>query len=191
MKHTRTIRSLLGAGAAVLLSACIPSVNPFYTTKDIHFDAALVGEWQQKDDNKESWKFERADNQGYKLTVTETGHKTATCDACLFKLKDELFLDIIPNDCKFSDEQADVVSAALFPGHLLVWVSLSGSELKLAFFDFDWLEKYLTEHPEALAHHREQKRLLLTAETPALQRFVLQHLGEGQLFQKPADFARR
>ncbi len=177
---------------AVLLSwGCIPSVNPFYTAKDIQVDARLVGEWQQKDDSKESWKFERGEDRSYKLTVTEKGNKTGTCDARLFKLKEELFLDIIPNDCKFAEEQADLVSAALFPGHLLVRVSLSDSGLKLAFFDFDWLEKYLKEHPDSLGHRVEAKRILLTAGTTELQAFVLKHLGEDELFQKPTDFVRR
>ena len=188
--HTLKIRAIAGT-AAVFLTACIPSVNPFYTAKEVRFDTQLLGEWQEKDDSKESWKFERGNDQNYKLTVTEKDNKQGTCDAVLFKLKNQLFLDIIPNDCKFAEQQADLVSASVFPGHLLLRISLLGSELKLALFDFDWLEKYLKEHPSALAHHLEGKRILLTAGTPELQRFVLQHLGEGELFQKYSEFVRR
>ncbi len=191
MKSTTTIKTLAAGGLmAALLTACIPSVNPFYTVKDVHFDPGLLGEWQQKADDKETWKFERGDDQNYKLTVTEKENKRGTCDAVLFKLKNELFLDIIPNDCNYAEQQAELVSASMFPGHLLARVSLSGSKLKLAFFDFDWLEKYLQAHPSALGHHAEAKRILLTAGTPELQRFVLQHLGEGELFQKYSEFAR-
>ena len=66
------------AGAVVLFSACIPSVNPFYTSKDVVFDARLLGEWQEKGKSNEDksdigdvWKFEKADTNAYKLTVTE------------------------------------------------------------------------------------------------------------------------
>ena len=56
----------------------------------------------------------------------------------------------------------------------------------LAFCDYDWVDQYLEENPGALAHHREAKRILLTADTRDLRRFVLEHLREGELF-KPAD----
>src|SRR5258708_27844960 len=170
MKSTKSINALFAAGAVVtLLSACIPSVHPFFMAKDMRFDPQLLGKWQQKDDSDGTWKFERAEDESYKLTVTEKGNKKSTCDAHLFKLKEELFLDIIPNDLKLAEDQADLVGAAVFPGHLLVRIGLSGSQLKLTFFDFDWVEKYLKEHPTALAHHLEHKRILFTAETQKLQ----------------------
>jgi len=53
---TRNLITL--ALTALLFSACIPSVNPFYTTKDVVFDARLLGEWQAKDTmDQECWKF--------------------------------------------------------------------------------------------------------------------------------------
>jgi hypothetical protein len=63
--------------------------------------------------------------------------------------------------------------------------------LKVASTDFGWLEKHLTASPKALAHHVEDKRLLLTADTRALQRFVLKHLGDGELFEKPTVMVRK
>lgn len=72
-----------------------------------------------------------------------------------------------------------MVGAAVFPGHLLIQVPQLGPNLKLAFFDYDWLAKFLEKHPKAIAHHFEEKRAVLTATSAALQRFVLKHLGEG------------
>ncbi len=73
----------------------------------------------------------------------------------------------------------------MFPGHLLVRVWQLEPELKLALFDFDWLKKHLEKNPEALAHRTENGSILLTAETRALQKFVLKHLADGELFDKP------
>ena len=197
------IRNLIvPAAAAVLFCSCIPSVNPFYTDKDVVFDARLLGEWQDKDkkDNPEVWKFEKSGDQAYLLTVTEKKDKQdkqGKFDARLFKLKQELFLDLIPGDCDYATNQADLVASAMFPGHLLVRVPQIEPELKLAFFDFDWLKKFLEKNPRALAHHAEGKtgkddgRLLLTAGTRDLQRFVLKHLGEGELFDKPGEMVRK
>jgi hypothetical protein len=79
----------------------------------------------------------------------------------------------------------------MYPGHLLVRVPQIEPELKLAFFDFGWLQKYLEKNPDELAHHREGDRLLLTADTRDLQEFVLKHLGEDELFEKPDEMIRK
>jgi hypothetical protein len=181
------------AGTAALLCSCIPSVNPFYTDKDIVFDSRLLGEWQEKDskDEPQVWKFEKADDKAYQLTVIEKGNKEGKFSAHLFRLKNNEFLDLIPTECNYATNQADLVGCAAFPGHLLVRVWQVEPELKLAFFDFDWLQKHLKKNPKALAHHKEDDRILLTAETRALQKFALKHLAEGELFDKPGEMVRK
>ncbi|MCL5096714.1 MAG: hypothetical protein M1608_04140 [Candidatus Omnitrophica bacterium] len=179
--------------AMFLFAACIPSVDPFYTDKDVVFDTLLLGEWQDKDNsnNSHAWTFEKAGDKDYKLTVREKEGKQGQFDARLFKLKDKCFLDIIPTDCSFATNQVDLVGACMFPGHLLLRVSQIEPELKLAFLNFDWLAKYLGEHPKALAHHQEEKRIILTATTSDLQAFVLEHLGEGELFSEQGVMVRK
>jgi hypothetical protein len=187
-------RSLIATlGAAALLCSCIPSVNPFYTEKDVVFDARLLGEWQKKDksDNPEIWKFEGTTNKTYTLTITDQKGRQGQFNAHLFQLKQEHFLDLIPDDCKYATNQADLVAASMYPGHLLVRASQFEPGLKLAFFDFDWLQKYLEKNPKALAHHREGDRLVLTAGTRDLQKFVLKHLGKDELFEKPDEMVRK
>jgi hypothetical protein len=190
MKYRNLIVSL---GAAALLCSCIPSVNPFYTDQDIVFEPRLLGTWQDKDkaDHPDVWKFVSATNKTYRLTVTEKEGKQGEFIACLFRLKHEYFLDLIPADCNYATNQAELVAFSMFPGHLLVRVPQIEPELKLAFFDFDWLQKHLEKNPKALAHHREDDRLLLTAGTRDLQQFVLQHPGEGELFAKPDTMVRQ
>jgi hypothetical protein len=189
----KTHNLIIVAGAAVLLCSCIPSVNPFYTDSDLVFDSRLLGDWQEKDSKEEPqlWKFEKADDKACTLTVTEKENKQGKFKAHLFKLKQEYFLDLIPADCNYATNQADLVAFSMFPGHLLVRVSQLEPELKLAFFDFDWLKKYLEKNPKALAHHKENDSIVLTAGTRELQRFVLKHLGEGELFAKPGEMVRK
>ena len=184
-------KNLVGIGVSMLLfGACIPSVQPFYTEKDVVYDARLVGEWQSKDESdRETWKFEKSDEKGYKLVVVDKGGKKGEMNARLFKLKDELFLDLIPKDYEFAPDQAEIVAAAMFPGHLLMHVSQIEPSLRLALCDFDWLAKFLEEHPDALAFQKEDKRVLLTAQTKDLQAFVTKHLEE--LFDKQSEFERK
>ena len=179
------------AGAAVLLVACIPSVYPFYTDKDVVTDQGLVGEWREKDNtnNPEMWKFEQSTNNAYKLTVEEHG-KTGEFSAHLFKLKQEQFLDLIPSKCEFATNQADLVNFSVFAGHLIARMPQVEPNLKLAFCDFEWLQKYLEKNPSALAHHVEDNSIVLTADTRDLQKFVLKHLGTNELFKEYGEMVR-
>jgi hypothetical protein len=179
------------AAAGLLLSACIPSINPFYTDKDVVFEKKLLGEWQEKENPGEpqNWNFEESKDKAYKLTVTEKGGKQSEFEAHLFKLKQDYFLDIMVTE--IGTNVADLAKVSLIPGHLLLRISQFDPELKLAMTDIDWLDKYLKEHPKALAHHRDVERVFLTAETPDLQSFVQKHLGEDELFGKPGEMIRK
>ena len=175
------------------LAGCIPSVHPFYTEKDVAYDQRLVGEWAAKDESSDPqvWKFEPNEQKAYKLTVTEKAGKQGEFKAHLFKLKENYFLDILPTECHFDTNQADITTYSLIAGHLVLRVSQLEPDLKLAFFDFDWLQKHLEKNPKALAHHKEEDRFVLTADTLELQAFMLKHLGDDELFQKPAELTRK
>jgi len=186
-------RNLIAFGAtAILLAACIPSVNPFYTDDDLVADPHLVGEWQEKGNTNDPdvWKFEPLTNKVYQFTVTEKG-KTGSFSARLFKLKHEQFLDLTPNDCNYASNQSELVAFSMFPGHLLMRVGQIEPELKFAGCDYEWLQKFLKKNPKALAHHIESDRIVLTADTRDLQKFVLKHLGTNELFPHYGEMTRR
>jgi hypothetical protein len=178
------------AAAAALLSACIPSLQPFYTEADLVAESPLAGAWQlANDDNKEVWTFEQTGTGAFSLSIVQQekdkAEKTGKLSAHLFRLEGKLFLDLIPSDCDFADDQIELVSMATFPGHLLARVyELDATKVRLAFFDWDWLQKHLEANPQALAHHRDGDRIILTAAPADLQRFVLAHLGDDELFEK-------
>ena len=85
-----------------------------------------------------------------------------------------------------ADTEAMLAGFTLIPGHVLLRVTQIGPELRFAFAERDWLEKFLKEHPSALAHHRESASdvIFLTAPTADLQKFVREHLADGELFGK-------
>jgi len=190
----KTSKWVIAAAGGLFLAACIPSVNPFYTSKDIVFEQKLVGCWQDKEakDNPQTWTFEAGPEKSYKLTVVEDGgDKSGEFSAHLFSLKQTLSLDIVPTDCKYATNIAGITEASMFPGHLLFKVAAIQPELKLAVTDYEWLEKFLEKNPNALAHHLEDKRILLTASTSELQQFILAHVGEGELFKDPGVMERK
>jgi hypothetical protein len=185
---TKHLVSLLGTLA--LLCSCIPSVNPYYTPKDAVFDARLLGTWRERDaqGQPQIWEFKHGRGKSCELTVIEPPGKRGQFTAQLFALKREQFLDIQPTGSAYPPDQAGLVGAAMFPGHLLLRVTQLEPELKLAACDYDWLEKFLEQNPRALAHRRDNNRTLLVADTRDLQRFVLKHINE--LFKQPGVMIR-
>jgi len=177
------------ASVAALLTACIPSVNPFYAEKDVVFDPRLLGVWGNPDDADKSWRFEVATNKTYRLIVSEEKGKRGEFAAHLFKLKGHTFLDVTPTKVELREDQVEMIGAALIPGHLVLRVRGIEPELKLDWVDWDWLKKHLEVNPRALKHRvTAAESIVLTAETRDLQRFVLKHLRDGELFKvEPPD----
>lgn len=181
------------AAATLLLAVCFPSVHPYYTEKDLVFEPRLVGDWCEKEKEQESavWRFVKKDDLSYDLTIREKDGKEGQFVARFFKLKGESFLDLIPAKCDYVETQAEIVACAMLPGHLLVRVVQTDAELGFAFFDWDWLDKLLKENPQALAHLRQDDRVVITAPTKALQRFVLKHVGQGEMFDDLQPMVRK
>jgi hypothetical protein len=170
--------SQITAGLALmtLLAGCIvTSVYPYYTAKDVLFNSALVGSWAKAGSTNaanEHWQFAKLEGQAYLLTVQEEEKRTEF-DARLFQLKGRLFLDCCPR------ERPDYS----LPPHYLLRVTRIEPTLELKGLDYDWLKKLLEKDPKVLRHLLVPKRigesgegnLVLTADTPTLQRFVLKH----------------
>jgi hypothetical protein len=170
------IKIITGPALITLLAGCVvTSVYPFYTTKDVVFDPALVGTWAETSSTNaagEHWEFEKAEGQAYKLIIREPEKRTEY-DAHLFKLNDGLFLDLYPRDRPENS----------LPLHYLLKVNRIEQTVEVDMLDYDWLQKLIEREPEAIRHMVVPKKLgdsgdgdlVLTAETAQLQKFILKH----------------
>lgn len=166
------------------LSACIPSVHPYYRTSDLVFEPAVLGAWRAtEDDEWEQWTFTRHDETGYAIAIVSSEGKSGRLLGRLFTLGGRRYLDLIAEDVKYADTQHDLISVSLVPGHLLARLDQDAAGIRLAFFDFEWLGDYLKAHPDEIAHRAENESPVLTATTAELQRFVLAHAGDDELFE--------
>jgi hypothetical protein len=190
MKNSRLHpgRSTAIAALAVLLGACVPSLHPFFTERDLISDETLPGRWQHGDN---AWEFSAGEGQALRVTLSEgppARRKMASFVGHLFQLGGHPFLDLVPDKLELAAGQSELVKAALIPGHLLIRVRTVGAKRQLLWCDPSWVDRYLASNPRALAHRRSGKTLALTAPTPELQAFVLAHLGDGQLFGRQSDW---
>jgi hypothetical protein len=178
------------ASTAVLAGCVVTSVYPFYTVKDVVFDPALLGAWAEADSTNaanEHWRFEKAENEAYVLTVHEVDKHTEF-DAHLFKLRGVLFLDLLPRERPDNS----------LPLHYLLKVNRIAPSLDWTLLDYDWLSKLVEKDPKAIRHMLVPKKLgetgngdfVLTADTAELQRFILKHVNTQGAFP-PGKAMRR
>lgn len=160
--------------AAWMIAGCIPCLYPIYTEKDIRYDPALLGTWSEEGD-KPSWVFTEGENHSYRLVFTDGEDRVATFTVHLVDVRGTQFLDLVPTEADIDLNELLVWN--LVPVHTFMRVDEIGPRLKLVFMDVDWLTQHLEKHPCVLKHHElEDERILLTARTRALRRFIFKHL---------------
>ena len=186
---SRCLATLIGV-FSLSLAGCVPSVYPLYTAKDLIFDPALIGVWQE-DGEEDSWTFTRLDDTSYRLVVKE-GDKTAPFDVHLVRLGAYRFLDMTPHEDGLQELVPDIYRMSLIAGHMILKVSQVEPALQMAFLDPDWLGKRLKARPAEIAHiMRGDTDVVLTAPTPDLQRFISQHAGDKEAFGESSNLKKK
>jgi hypothetical protein len=180
------------AGLVFLAGCVVVSVYPYYTTKDIVTDKALVGTWAEEGETnvlEKHWQFSATNGQAYVLIVRE-GEETTEFTARLFKLKNGRFIDAEP-----VKREGDFI-----PPHYLLQVhQLNAKELQMSVMDHEWLKQHLQQNPSSIAHlwldpeagSQSTGRLVLTADTAKLQSFVLKYAADTNAFVKVFKMVRR
>jgi hypothetical protein len=168
----KSLAVLVGALAATLAGCVVTSVCPYYTQEDLVSEPALLGKWTNTKNPNEVWSFAQIGPFAYRFTLIDSS-KTTVMEAHAFKLKGQLFLDI------FSLEQ----DYHVIPAHYLLKVTQLEPTLQLAELNDSWLKELLAKQPTSLRHHfvktgdkPTDRRVVLTAETPELQKFIIKHL---------------
>jgi len=199
LQQTRRVRflpAIMAIGSIVvvasLLTSCVvTSVYPFYTAKNIVFDQALLGDWIDAVKTNEPNQFVRVERLGEKgyLVTAFTESETNSTEAYLFRLKEQLFLDVFPTNRPLD----------YLPVHQVSRVISLAPKFESTDLNYDWLAKLLEQKPEAIRHlvlpdkpgDTQGGRVVLTAETPELQRFVLKHLDNTNAWKEPSLWKHR
>jgi hypothetical protein len=186
-----TIKTMTGLALMTLLAGCVvTSVYPFFTAKDVMFDPALVGTWAEAGSTNaanDHWRFDRLNQQAYWLTTVE-GNKTNRYETHRFRLKQHVFLDLCTTN-RMEDQLAL---------HYLVRIEQTSSMLQFKLLNFEWLAKLLEKNPKALRHilvpnepgNTNNNQLVLTADTPELQKFILKHINDTNTFGEATELTR-
>lgn len=184
------ILRLVAVFALVLAAGCVvTSVYPYYQEKDLVFEPGLVGKWVDAATNTpDSYVIIKPNGgRGYWATVYAS-KETNRCEVHLFRLHSQLFLDTFP-----TNRPLDYV-----PVHQISKVLQIHPTLKTADLNYDWLARLFDQKPKAIRHIVLQKpgetggkgRIVLTADTPELQRFIMKYRDDTNAWNGISEFKR-
>ncbi len=180
----------------VLAHGCIPSVHPLYTMDDVVMDHRLLGVWKSTEEEhppkfsglplrgaKDQWTFETHGEDAYILTLTEKEEKVQEQFIVhLVQLGDHYYFDFFPQN----DQEAGVPPIertilgymTLFPVHAFAKVEFTDQELRIRFFNDEWLKKLFDQRKVRIKHEKTVDGILLTAPTKDLQQFLIKYAKE-------------
>ena len=126
----RNVRVALLLALAVVSSGCLVlSLQPAYDDQSLIFDEALVGHWENAEDQT-AVTFERAEWRSYKVTYSDR-FATWAFHANLTKVGTRLLLDL-------SEPTGTDPGPSLIPVHALYRVAVDGDTLTASALDYDW-----------------------------------------------------
>jgi hypothetical protein len=171
-------------GIALALTACAPSLHPFFTDEDIVFNEKLLGMWVS--DSGEKYKFARSGDNHYELLYVDDG--LARFEARLIELGGATYLDLYP---KLLGNDIDLYPTNCVQAHTLARVTIGEDSISITMMDGDWLKQLSDRNQLTLAHERlDNGMIVLTAPTRELQAFALKHADDKEVFGEAEVFHR-
>ncbi len=171
------------------LVGCVQSVQPFVKESQATYDPALVGLWEDGQGAIADITGDAA-AKSYKATFTDKDGKVGHFNLLLGTVAGQMIVDVSPADLEI-DKASDVYTAHFLPLHSMLLLDRDGLEFKVRSMDDGWLGAQLKDHPEALAHVTQDKdRIVLTASTDELQKFVIANVNTPKAFSDPGAMKR-
>jgi len=173
---------------AVLLGGCVLSLHPLYEENDLIFEKKLLGTWA-KSGSKETWQFKQAEGDNfYKMTYTDDKGKKGSFDAGLGKINNIMFLNIFPQEPKL--KQNDYYKFHILRAHSFIRIEQIEPTLVMRVMNPDKTKEILKNDPNLIKHEIVQDRIVLTASTKELQKFMKAHANDEGLFGEPGELER-
>jgi hypothetical protein len=199
---------------AALLAGCVPivSLHPLFTRDAITYEEKLLGTWVEDGNQPQvTWEFAHLEpsaahllpavlrdalDKCYRLNLADNEGRKGSFAACLVKLQDKLFLDIMPDRFPSGEQdpnQMKLVYNAFFftPVHSFVRVSSLGEQLRIRLTDDEGFKKLVQAEPKAVKYDVIDDRPVLTASTEELQAFMAKYADDERLFPSEVTLTRK
>ena len=211
----KTYALILCGTLALLAGSCIPSLFPLYTADDIVYDDAIEGTWDGGDygiwtikklelhPNRSFWDpdwtepDEESDpeNIHYKLTVKQLlelqGTRACTSEAefilHLLMLEEKMYLNFYPYDFELHH---GFLSWHMIEANAFARIQVYDDKLEIRFFNPGFLTRLIEENKIRISHISRGGKILLTAPTGELQKFVIKYGRDAEALFEPDVFRR-
>ncbi len=207
-------KKLLPYCLAALLAGCVPivSLHPLFTKDTITYKETLLGTWVEDGNQPQvTWQFARLEpgaarllpaelrdtlDKCYRLNIADNEGRKGSFAACLVKLQDKLFLDVMPDRFPSGEQdpnQMKLVYNAFFftPVHSFARVSSLDAQLKIRLTDDEGFKKLIQADPKVVKYEVIDDRPVLTASTEELQAFVAKYADDERLFPSEVTLTRK
>jgi hypothetical protein len=178
-------RALVLAAVLCLPGCLVVSINPTYDAESIGWDAALVGQWVDADDNV-TVQIDRGEWKSYRLHYVhpiETGDLTGY----LTVIGDARYLDVMP-------ARGEDRGSFLIPVHAVFRLQLDGDRLEVTPLSFDWFFDRLrsgTGVPGLSVALDQKDHALVVTPTSGLRDWLRRQPPGGPMFGASAVFTRK
>ncbi len=158
-------------------------------------EPAVLGEWSQTGDGTSTFRFEKAEGRGYKLTMVDPqdngSNGSAVFDVQLVKLGGYLFMDAQLEQMTVKGESVDA-DVFWFPVHLFGRIEVVNDKLEMRLLEEGWLKRALEDGRVNLRYEKVgQYGILVTATTDELQEFARKFAADEEAFSYETTLARR
>ncbi len=168
---------------SIAVTACVPSMHPLYTSKDLIYDDSLLGAWVDVAAD-ETWIFSKAEKGEYKLVQIAEDGSMGEFTARLVRVGPETFLDMEPVKSGF-------LQGHFLATHTFVHLTKKNDKVVVSVLEPKWLKEALGQKPDQLRHEIVNGDVVLTAAPREMQAFLLANLKTRGAFTEPLELTRK
>jgi hypothetical protein len=196
MKNSRKSILILITALFVFMAGCIAvTLNPIYHQEDLVLNDQVLGEWVGA---RSIWSFTKDGDLSYHLSYKECSEPISnpsnysSCTLADFKVRfvkinGHYFADFHPINYSNTDNQLLLFHIRAL--HSFAKMQLLENKLKVAFLDYQWMERQLESNPEEIDHLVTSDGIILTGNTDQLQYFISTYSNNNEAFSD--DFVLR
>lgn len=175
---------------ALLAAGCTPpSVEPFYTEKDVIRDPGFAGVWE-KTDGRDRLICEEGEGKSYLCDVLEKGAGAAAFKVHLMRIGSGAYADVYPEEVPIAH---GFLSAHLLPVHTFVRIDRQGDVMRISLLDMGWVNGRRAAKQLNLAHSvggKDKDEVVFTAPTRDLQALMAVAVADPRAFTDPDEWRR-
>jgi hypothetical protein len=173
---------------SLMVSSCIPSLFPLYKKRDLKTNDLLLGQWKELQDEKYVWEISYPTKPESGALVIFEDNRWSNFDEAgrtyrmegglvdnrefalhLLELDGTDYLNLYPMDWEV---EHDFLSWHLVEANIFARADIGKDTLVIRFFNPDFLEQLIRDNRLKISHVKLDDRILITAGTEELQKFV-------------------